>query len=39
MKILKVKSKKNISYHYDLGNDFYKHWLDQINDLFFSYFS
>ena len=23
------KSKKNISYHYDLGNDFYKHWLDQ----------
>ena len=23
------KSKKNISYHYDLGNDFYKHWLDK----------
>ena len=22
------KSKKNISYHYDLGNNFYKHWLD-----------
>jgi cyclopropane-fatty-acyl-phospholipid synthase len=25
----KSKSKKNISYHYDLGNDFYKHWLDK----------
>ena len=25
----KVKSKKNIKYHYDLGNDFYKYWLDQ----------
>ena len=25
----KHKSKKNISYHYDLGNDFYKYWLDQ----------
>ena len=25
----KSKSKKNIQYHYDLGNDFYKHWLDQ----------
>ena len=25
----KNKSKKNIKYHYDLGNDFYKHWLDQ----------
>ena len=23
------KSKKNIEYHYDLGNDFYKHWLDE----------
>ena len=23
------KSKKNISYHYDLGNDFYKLWLDE----------
>lgn len=22
-------SKKNISYHYDIGNDFYKLWLDQ----------
>ena len=25
----KSKSKKNISYHYDLGNDFYKLWLDK----------
>ena len=25
----KYKSKKNISYHYDLGNDFYKLWLDE----------
>jgi cyclopropane-fatty-acyl-phospholipid synthase len=25
----KNKSKKNIKYHYDLGNDFYKHWLDK----------
>jgi len=25
----KSKSKKNISHHYDLGNDFYKHWLDK----------
>jgi len=25
----KVKSKKNIKKHYDLGNNFYKHWLDQ----------
>ena len=25
----KSKSKKNIEYHYDLGNNFYKHWLDQ----------
>lgn len=24
----KKKSKEDISYHYDLGNDFYKHWLD-----------
>jgi len=24
----KSKSKKNIKYHYDLGNNFYKHWLD-----------
>lgn len=22
-------SKRNISYHYDLGNDFYGHWLDE----------
>ena len=25
----KSRSKKNISYHYDLGNNFYKHWLDK----------
>ena len=25
----KSKSKKNISFHYDLGNDFYELWLDQ----------
>ena len=25
----KIKSKKNIEFHYDLGNDFYKHWLDK----------
>ena len=24
----KPKSKKNIKYHYDLGNNFYKYWLD-----------
>lgn len=24
----KAQAKKNISYHYDLGNDFYKLWLD-----------
>ena len=23
------KSRKNISYHYDLGNDFYRQWLDE----------
>ena len=23
------QAKKNISYHYDLGNDFYKEWLDE----------
>tara|TARA_B100000029_G_scaffold511304_1_gene604974 strand:+ start:4156 stop:5331 length:1176 start_codon:yes stop_codon:yes gene_type:complete len=23
------QNKKNISYHYDLGNDFFKHWLDK----------
>jgi cyclopropane-fatty-acyl-phospholipid synthase len=22
-------SRRNIAYHYDLGNDFYQHWLDQ----------
>jgi cyclopropane-fatty-acyl-phospholipid synthase len=25
----KEQAKKNISYHYDLGNDFYKLWLDE----------
>lgn len=25
----KIGSKKNISFHYDLGNDFYKSWLDK----------
>ncbi len=25
----KIGSKKNISYHYDLGNDFYELWLDE----------
>ena len=25
----KFRSKKNISHHYDLGNNFYKHWLDK----------
>ncbi|NVK20378.1 MAG: class I SAM-dependent methyltransferase [Methylocystaceae bacterium] len=25
----KQGSKRNISYHYDLGNDFYGHWLDE----------
>ena len=25
----KTQSKKNISYHYDLGNEFYKLWLDK----------
>ena len=25
----KSNSKKNISYHYDLGNEFYRHWLDK----------
>ena len=25
----KAGSQKNISYHYDLGNDFYAHWLDR----------
>ncbi len=25
----KKGSKKNISFHYDLGNDFYKLWLDE----------
>lgn len=25
----KVQAKKNISYHYDLGNDFYSSWLDE----------
>ena len=25
----KLGSKKNISHHYDLGNNFYKHWLDE----------
>ncbi len=25
----KIRSKKNISYHYDLGNDFYSLWLDK----------
>ena len=25
----KNKSQRNIKYHYDLGNDFYKHWLDK----------
>ena len=25
----KIKSKKNIKYHYDLGNDFYQKWLDK----------
>ena len=24
-----TQSKKNISYHYDLGNQFYKLWLDE----------
>ncbi len=24
-----VQAKKNISYHYDLGNKFYSHWLDK----------
>ena len=23
------QNKRNISYHYDLGNDFFKHWLDK----------
>ena len=25
----KTQARKNISYHYDLGNDFYKLWLDE----------
>ena len=25
----KYKAKKNIKFHYDLGNDFYKNWLDK----------
>lgn len=25
----KTQARKNISYHYDLGNDFYQEWLDQ----------
>ena len=25
----KSQSKKNIKYHYDLGNKFYEHWLDK----------
>ena len=25
----KIQAKKNISYHYDLGNQFYKYWLDK----------
>lgn len=25
----KVQARKNISYHYDLGNDFYSKWLDE----------
>ena len=25
----KSRAKKNIQYHYDLGNDFYKLWLDK----------
>jgi cyclopropane-fatty-acyl-phospholipid synthase len=25
----KAQAKKNISYHYDLGNEFYGHWLDE----------
>ena len=28
----KSQAKKNISYHYDLGNDFYKLWLDDSDD-------
>ncbi len=30
----KTGSKRNISAHYDLGNDFYKQWLDPSDDLF-----
>lgn len=25
----KAGSRRNIAFHYDLGNDFYRHWLDQ----------
>ena len=25
----KIQAKKNISYHYDLGNQFYRYWLDK----------
>ena len=30
----KRQARKNIAYHYDLGNDFYRLWLDEIGDLF-----
>ena len=29
-----IGSKKNISAHYDLGNEFYRLWLDENDDLF-----
>ena len=28
-KKIQLTKQKNISYHYDLGNDFYKEWLDE----------
>ena len=38
MEFLKTKNKDDIAYHYDIGNDFYKLWLDETMTYSCAYF-
>ena len=38
MEFLKAKNKDDIAHHYDIGNDFYKLWLDETMTYSCAYF-
>ena len=38
MEFLKTKNKDDIAHHYDIGNDFYKLWLDETMTYSCAYF-